>query len=60
MIRRPGASDLYGHLEADDQMPAFAERLSDNDVNTVIRFLRNDYPGAPGSKRWEIVLPPRC
>jgi ubiquinol-cytochrome c reductase cytochrome b subunit len=48
MIRRPGAPDLYGFLEAKDQMPSFAEQLTDNDVRTIVRYLKNDYPGAPG------------
>ena len=47
MIRKPGASDLYGYLEEKDQMPAFTrDQLTENDVTTVIRFLKNDYLGA--------------
>jgi ubiquinol-cytochrome c reductase cytochrome b subunit len=48
MIQRPGASDLYGYLETKDQMPSFAIQLSENDVRTIVRYLHNDYPGAPG------------
>ena len=48
MIHKPGASDLYGFLETKDQMPAFAsDQLTENDVTTLIRFLKNDYLGAP-------------
>ena len=50
MIRKPGATDMYGFLDATDQMPPFAEQLSENDVNTVIRYLGNDYSGAPASR----------
>ena len=47
MIRKPGATDLYGFLEANDQMPAFgADQLTENDVDMVARFLNGDYPGA--------------
>lgn len=48
MIRKPGADDRYGYLDAKDQMPSFAEQLTDNDLETVIRYLRNDYVGAEG------------
>ena len=45
MIRKPGAPDLYGYFEGKEQMPPFGpEQLTDNDVDMVIRFLRNDYP----------------
>ena len=45
MIRKPGAPDLYGYLEAKDQMPAFGpDQLTENDVDMVVRYLRNDYP----------------
>ena len=40
-----GAPDLYGYFEGKEQMPPFGpEQLTDNDVDMVIRFLRNDYP----------------
>lgn len=45
MIRKPGVEDRYGFLEAKDQMPSFAEQLTENDLETVIRYLRNDYIG---------------
>ncbi|MFO0950376.1 MAG: cytochrome b N-terminal domain-containing protein [Isosphaeraceae bacterium] len=43
MIHKPGAPDMYGYLEAKDQMPSFLEQLTDNDVKTIVRYLRNDY-----------------
>lgn len=48
MIRKPGAHDLYGYLEPEGQMPAFAGQLTDNDLETLIRYLKDDYVGAPG------------
>ena len=48
MIRKPGAPDLYGYLEAKDRMPAFGpEQMTDNDVEMVVRFLKSDYPAPP-------------
>jgi ubiquinol-cytochrome c reductase cytochrome b subunit len=50
MIRKPGAPDHYGYLEPKDRMPAFGpDQLTDNDVAMLIRYLRNEYPGAPES-----------
>ena len=46
-MHKPGAPDLYGFLKAKDQMPSFAEQMTENDATTIIRYLRNDYPGAP-------------
>jgi ubiquinol-cytochrome c reductase cytochrome b subunit len=49
MVHKPGATDLYGYLEKKDQMPSFSdEQLTDNDVTMLIRYLKNDYVGAPG------------
>ena len=65
MIHKPGAPDLYGYLEAKDQMPAFgADQLTENDVTTVIRYLRNDYTprtavGAAGSEGRQSLTPCR-
>ncbi len=47
MIRKPGASDLYGFLEKKHQMPAFAEQLTETDLTALIRYLRDDYLDAP-------------
>jgi ubiquinol-cytochrome c reductase cytochrome b subunit len=45
MTRKPGAADKYGYLDAKDQMPAFGDdQLSANDMDMIIRFLKNDYP----------------
>ncbi|HEV3166130.1 MAG TPA: cytochrome b N-terminal domain-containing protein [Isosphaeraceae bacterium] len=46
MIRKPGAPDKYAHLEKKDQMPSFADQLSDNDLETLVRYLRGNYVGA--------------
>lgn len=46
MILDPGAPDLYGYLEAHEQMPSFRGQLSENDLDTVIRFIKGEYlPG---------------
>jgi ubiquinol-cytochrome c reductase cytochrome b subunit len=51
MIHKPGAPDLYGYLEAKDQMPAFgADQMTDNDVAMIIRYLRNDYTPPPAAE----------
>jgi ubiquinol-cytochrome c reductase cytochrome b subunit len=62
MIHKPGAPDVYGYLEKKDQMPSMADQLTDNDVRTVVRYLRNDYvPPEPsggkpaGSSRAEVA-----
>ncbi len=55
MIHKPGSSDLYGYLEKEDQMPAFTrDQLTENDVTTLIRFLKNDYLGAPTSSEAQV------
>ncbi|GAC1471805.1 MAG: hypothetical protein NVSMB9_18340 [Isosphaeraceae bacterium] len=46
MIHKPGAPDLYGFLKKTDQMPPLGEELTENDVRTIVRYLKNDYPGA--------------
>jgi hypothetical protein len=44
MIRKPAAPDLYGYYEEPNKMPAFGpEQLTTNDVEMVVRFLKNDY-----------------
>ena len=47
VIRKPWVADMYGYLDKPDQMPPFADQLTGNDVKTVVRYLLNDYPGAP-------------
>jgi ubiquinol-cytochrome c reductase cytochrome b subunit len=45
MIHKPGAPDLYGYLEPKDRMPSFgSDQLTDNDVTTLTRYLKHDYP----------------
>ena len=49
MIRKPGATNMYGYLEEKQKMPAFGlDQVSSNDVDMVIRYLKGDYikPGA--------------
>jgi len=43
MIQNPNAPAFYGHLEAEQKMPAFGEQLTDNDVTTLVRYLKGDY-----------------
>jgi ubiquinol-cytochrome c reductase cytochrome b subunit len=52
MIHKPGAPDLYGYFEKkDDQMPPFSEeQLTTNDVDMLVRYLKNDYLGAPSAQ----------
>ncbi len=52
MIRKPGATENYGYLKVEQQMPAFAsDQLIQNDVDMVIRYLKEDYlkPGVAPS-----------
>ncbi len=51
MIHKPGAPDLYGWMEPEGQMPSFKGQLTENDVRTLVRFLKNDYPGSGGPSR---------
>jgi quinol-cytochrome oxidoreductase complex cytochrome b subunit/mono/diheme cytochrome c family protein len=43
MIKNPNAPAFYGHLEAEQKMPAFGEQLTDNDITTLVRYLKGDY-----------------
>ncbi len=46
LIHNPAASDLYGYLDPKDRMPAFGpDQLTENDLETVIRYLKHDHPG---------------
>jgi ubiquinol-cytochrome c reductase cytochrome b subunit len=48
MIRKPSAADRYGFLGDAQKMPAFGlEQLIANDVDMVIRYLRDDYAKGP-------------
>lgn len=50
MIREPGSKHTYGFLGKRQPMPSFDEaQMSENDLKTVIRYLKNDYPGATAS-----------
>jgi ubiquinol-cytochrome c reductase cytochrome b subunit len=48
VILKPGAPDLYGYLEKKDQMPSFSGQATENDIETIVRYLAHDYPGVPG------------
>jgi mono/diheme cytochrome c family protein len=47
MIKKPGSKAYYGFLKEHEQMPAFGEELSPNDLEMIVRYLRDDYVGAP-------------
>lgn len=42
MIQEPGAEDLYSYIDEDKRMPAFADRLSENDLSTLVRYLEGE------------------
>jgi ubiquinol-cytochrome c reductase cytochrome b subunit len=45
MIRKPGADDRYGFIESKDRMPAFGiDQLSANDLEMIVRYMKDDYP----------------
>jgi ubiquinol-cytochrome c reductase cytochrome b subunit len=46
MIKKPGATDLYGFLEQPGRMPSFDGQLTENDVTTLVRFLKRDHLAA--------------
>jgi mono/diheme cytochrome c family protein len=47
MIERPGAPHNYGYLDESEQMPAFGGKLSENDLDTIVRYLRDDFVPMP-------------
>ena len=47
LIRRPGAPHFFGYLDPDDQMPGFGDRLTEDDLESVVRYLKGDYLGGP-------------
>jgi quinol-cytochrome oxidoreductase complex cytochrome b subunit/mono/diheme cytochrome c family protein len=58
MIRKPGAADKYAFIEDKDRMPAFgADQLSANDLEMIIRYLKDDYP-RPRPRRGDGTAPP--
>jgi hypothetical protein len=48
MLLSPDAPDLYGAVKSACRMPAFAGQLTENDIDTMYRFLRGDYQGNEG------------
>jgi quinol-cytochrome oxidoreductase complex cytochrome b subunit/mono/diheme cytochrome c family protein len=51
MIRNPNGPSFYGHLEAEQKMPAFDEQLTDDDVTTVVRYIKGDYLPLPSKSK---------
>jgi ubiquinol-cytochrome c reductase cytochrome b subunit len=54
MIRKPRSSDKYGFLDEkqENQMPAFGpDQIIDSDLDTLVRYLKDDYPKPPASDR---------
>ena len=47
MIRQPSHPSLYGYLEEDQKMPAFATQLTTPDLEVLIRYIRGEPPQAP-------------
>ena len=43
MIKNPNAPAFYGHLEAEQKMPSFGEQLTDDDLTTLVRYLKGNY-----------------
>ncbi len=59
MIKNPNAPACYGFLEAEQKMPAFGEQLTDNDVTTLVRYLKGDYlPAGSGSMTGKAAAKP--
>lgn len=40
VVRQPNAPDLYGLVDTSCQMPSFADQMTENDIETVYRYLR--------------------
>lgn len=49
MVEHPGAENLYGYLDEEDLMPAFEGQLSQNDLETLTRYLKGEYLPVDGS-----------
>ena len=45
MIKTPGARGFYSFKKPHEQMPAFADELTPNDMDMLIRLLRDEYVG---------------
>jgi ubiquinol-cytochrome c reductase cytochrome b subunit len=43
MVKKPGAPDLYGFLEQPGRMASFDGQLTENDLTTLVRFLKGDF-----------------
>ncbi len=51
MIREPGSTVHYGYLETEQKMPAYATQFTDDDIHTLVRFLKGDYEPQPSGDR---------
>ncbi len=47
MIKNPAERGLYGFKKAHEQMPGFADQLTPNELEMLVRLLRDDYVKAP-------------
>lgn len=50
-LRDPGGSDFYGYEDGHNAMPAFGEKLSDHDLDMLVRWLIGDYYRAKSGER---------
>ncbi len=52
MIRKPAAPDLYEFFGEAAKMPPFSrDQLTDNDLEMIIRYIKNDYLPMPGTSQ---------
>ena len=51
MIRNPNSPAFYGHMEDAQKMPAFGEQLGDEDLTSLVRYLRGDYLPLPTASK---------
>ncbi|MDB5351885.1 MAG: cytochrome b subunit of the bc complex [Planctomycetota bacterium] len=47
MIKNPETKGYYAFLKSHERMPGFADQLTPNDLEMVIRLLRDDFIGMP-------------
>ncbi|WZO99058.1 cytochrome b N-terminal domain-containing protein [Isosphaeraceae bacterium EP7] len=46
IIKNPGTKGFYSYLKPHEQMPGFGEQLSPNELDLIVRLLRDEYVGA--------------
>ncbi len=54
MIKDPNAPAHYGYMEADQKMPAFGDQLTDDDLTTLVRYLKGQYLAPPAAAPVEL------